>query len=70
MRERFRGKVTYASLTWEAVDWGPFDFVGVDHYRTASTEDSYLEMLWPSFSHGKPVVITELGYATCREGIG
>ncbi|MGD0204316.1 MAG: abortive infection protein [Candidatus Bathyarchaeia archaeon] len=70
VREVFHGKVTYASLVWEAVDWGLFDFVGVDHYRIARIEDKYVEMLKPSFSHNKPVVITEFGYGTCQGGIG
>ena len=69
-RKKFHGKLTYASLVWEAVDWGLFDFVGVDHYRIARIEDKYVEMLKPSFSHNKPVVITEFGYGTCQGGLG
>ncbi len=70
VREVFHGKVTYASLLWEAVDWNLFDFVGVDHYRITRMEDKYVEMLKPSFSHGKPVIITEFGYGTCQTGLG
>ncbi len=70
VRGVFGGKVTYASLVWEAVDWSLFDFVGVDHYRTTGIEDKYVEMLKPSFAHGKPVVITEFGYSTYHGGIG
>jgi len=70
VREVFHGKVAYASLLWEAVDWSLFDFVGVDYYRISRIEDKYVEMLAPSFSHGKPVVNTEFGYATCHEGMG
>jgi len=70
IRSVFRGKVTYASLVWEKVDWGPFDFVGVDHYRSTKLEERYVSMLGPSFEHGKPVVVTEFGYATTRGGIG
>jgi hypothetical protein len=33
-------------------------------------EDRYAPMLEPSFKHGKPVVITEFGYATTHGGIG
>jgi len=29
VRSVFHGKVTYASLLWEAVNWGLFDFVGL-----------------------------------------
>jgi hypothetical protein len=66
----FHGHVTYASLVWEKVNWDIFDYVGIDHYRSTKIEDKYIEMLKPSFSYGKPVVNTELGYATTREGIG
>ena len=66
----YHGKVTYGSLVWEKVDWGPFDFVGVDHYRATKFEDKYLQMLEPSFGHGKPVVVTEFGYATTHGSIG
>jgi hypothetical protein len=68
VRERYQGSLTYASLVWEAVDWNLFDYVGVDHYRATKIEDRYVEMLRPSFNHGKPVVITEFGYDTCQTG--
>jgi hypothetical protein len=70
VRGVFHGKVTYASLVWEAVDWSLFDLVGVDHYRIKNIEDKYVEFLKPSFSSGKPVVITEFGYGTGEGGIG
>ena len=66
----YHGKTTYASLVWEAVDWSNFDFVGVDHYWATKIEDSYVEMLKPAFSKGKPVVNTEFGFATTHGGIG
>jgi hypothetical protein len=70
VRSVYHGEVTYASLLWEKVDWDIFDFVCVDHYRTSKMADKYIEMLEPSFHHGKPVVITEFGFATTRGGIG
>jgi len=70
VRSVFHGKVSYASLVWEQVDWSLFDFVGVDHYRAAKIEDKYVQMLEPSFKHGKPVVVTEIGYATTHGGVG
>jgi hypothetical protein len=69
-REMFHGPLIYASLVWEGVDWSLFDYVGVDHYRITKIEDRYVEMLKPSFDLGKPVVITEFGYATCNTGLG
>lgn len=76
VRQVFHGKVTYASLLWEAVDWSLFDFVGVDHYRAARIKDQYADMLKPFFAFGKPVVITEFGCRTYQgadtttEGMG
>ena len=64
VRSVYRGRVTYASLVWEAVNWDDFDFVGVDHYRTKEMGGQYLAMLAPSFKHGKPVVVTETGHTT------
>jgi hypothetical protein len=70
VRSVFHGRVTYASLVWEKVDWELFDFVGVDHYRATKIEDRYVQMLEPSFKTGKPVVVTEFGQATTHGGIG
>ena len=64
LRAGFDGPLTYASLTFEQVDWGPFDYVGVDHYREARTKERYVEMLEPFLSTGKPVIVTEFGMRT------
>jgi hypothetical protein len=45
----------------ESVDWTPFDFVGIDHYRDARIKDRYPDMVLPYFGCGKPVVVTEVG---------
>ncbi len=66
VRPVFRGKTTYASLVWESVDWGLFDFVGVDHYRVERMKDRYVDILKPAFESGKPVVITEFGVQTYK----
>ena len=66
LRAVFDGPLTYASLTFEQVDWAPFDYVGVDHYREARTKDRYVEMLQPFLSTGKPVIVTEFGMRTYR----
>lgn len=60
-RDSFQGPITYASLPWEKVHWGLFDFVGIDHYRATCIKDRFGEMLDPLFSHGKPVIVTEFG---------
>lgn len=66
LRGVFDGPLAYASLTFEQVDWRPFDYVGVDHYREARTRDRYVEMLQHFLSTGKPVIITEFGMRTYR----
>ena len=66
VREQFAGPITYASGTWEAVDWSAFDIVGVDHYQDASNRRVYREELRPYFAHGRPVAVTEFGCCTYR----
>ncbi len=66
VRAVFDGSLSYASLVFEQVDWAPFDYVGVDHYREARTKDRYVERLEPFLSFGKPVIVTEFGMRTYR----
>lgn len=66
LRGTFAGPLIYASLAFEHVDWSPFDYVGVDHYREARTKDHYVEMLQPYLAIGKPVIVTEFGMRTFR----
>jgi hypothetical protein len=66
LRGVFAGPLIYASLPFEQVDWSPFDYVGLDHYREARTRDRYVEMLQPYLATGKPVVVTEFGMRTFR----
>ena len=61
IRAAFGGPLTYASLMGESVDWTPFDFAGIDHYRDARIKDRYVDMVRPYFGCGKPVVVTEVG---------
>jgi hypothetical protein len=63
-RESFHGPVTYASGSWEQVEWSRFDFVAVDHYRDARNRARYVEDLKGFGRHGKPVVVTEFGCCT------
>jgi hypothetical protein len=65
-RKSFRGPLTYFSLPFEIVDWRPFDFVGVDHYRDARNKDSYGQMVSKYNALGKPVIIGEFGCCTFR----
>ncbi|MGW1656642.1 hypothetical protein [Streptomyces atratus] len=66
VRERFGGKVTYASVPLERVDWAPFDIMSVDLYRSAETADRFAEGVHHLVAQGKPVAITEFGAAGYR----
>jgi hypothetical protein len=66
VRARFGGKISYASIPLEGVDWNPFDFVGVDLYRSAEVADRFAEGVRTLVAQGKPVAITEFGTAAYR----
>jgi hypothetical protein len=71
VRERFDGKIGYAALPFEGVDWTPFDDIATDAgYRSADVADSYREgiraLVAQGKSLGKPVAITEFGCTTHR----
>ena len=65
-RERFGGKVTYASVPFERVDWTPFDIVSVDAHRSTEIAHVYQEGIRTLVAQGKPVAITEFGCTTYR----
>ncbi|HEX8034444.1 MAG TPA: hypothetical protein VF510_11380, partial [Ktedonobacterales bacterium] len=66
VRERFGGKVTYASIPFEGVDWTPFDIVSVDAHRSKEVAHIYQQGIRALVAQGKPVAITEFGCATHR----
>ena len=66
VRDVFDGKVTYASVPLETVDWTLFDFVCIDLYREKRIKDQYTDLLKRWFAYGKPVVIGEFGCCTYR----
>jgi hypothetical protein len=57
----FQGPITYASGEWEKIDWRMFDIVGVDFYRSAFNQKTFLKSLQQYKLIGKPVCITEFG---------
>jgi hypothetical protein len=63
VRDRFGGKVTYASVPLERVDWALFDIMSVDLYRSAEIADRFAEGVRGLVAQGKPVAITEFGTA-------
>jgi hypothetical protein len=66
VRPRFGGKVTYAAMPFERVDWTPFDIISVDNYRSAEVADIYRAGMRAVVAQGKPVAITEFGSATYK----
>jgi hypothetical protein len=70
VRERFGGKITYASVPLDRVDWTPFDVVSMDVYRSAEIAETFAEMFAAGMRspvlQGKPVAITEFGSAGYR----
>ncbi|TYB64315.1 hypothetical protein FXF51_21565 [Nonomuraea sp. PA05] len=68
VRERFDGRITYASIPFESVNWELFDIVGVDLYRSAEIADRYRDGVRGLVAQGKPVAITEVGCMTFRGG--
>jgi hypothetical protein len=65
--EKFGGKISYASLPFESVDWSLFDFVATDGgHRSAETAPYFRKSIQALVSQGKPVAITEFGCCTYR----
>lgn len=67
VRAEFAGRIGYASLPFEGVDWTPFDIVATDAgYRDAQTADKLADGLRALTAHGKPAAVTEFGCAPYR----
>jgi hypothetical protein len=70
VRRVYSGPISYCALPFERVDWDHFDVIGVNHYRQTRqglTTDQYLAKISQLQATGKPVAITEFGFAACRE---
>jgi len=70
-RARFGGRVSYASLPLEGVDWAPFDIIATDAaYRTPVTAPRFREniraFVEQGRAQGKPVAATEFGCGAHR----
>jgi hypothetical protein len=68
VRPRFGGKLSYASIPLDGVDWTPFDIISTDAgYRTAQMAARFREdiraFVAQGRAQGKPVAITEFGCA-------
>jgi hypothetical protein len=67
VRRGYHGPISYCSLPFEDPDWSLFDVVAVNHFRNGRTEKGYAAVLDRLRATGKPVVVTELGFAACRD---
>jgi hypothetical protein len=63
----YHGPISYSSLPFEDPDWDLFDIVAVNHYRRGRTPGRYEAVLDQLLAIGKPVAVTELGFAACRD---
>lgn len=67
VRTRFGGRIGYASLPFEGVDWTPFGIVATDAcYPDAQRADRLAAGLRALTAHGKPAAVTEFGCTTYR----
>ncbi|MFH8409190.1 hypothetical protein ACH4FX_31035 [Streptomyces sp. NPDC018019] len=66
VRPVFGGPLSYASNPLDGVDWGPFDIVGLNHFRSLRNAATYRDDLRKEMAHGKPVAILEAGCCTYR----
>ncbi len=66
VRQTFKGEVTYFSVPFEKVDWGLFDFVGVDLYRDVRIKNIFDKMVKGYLVYKKPVIIGEFGCCNYR----
>jgi hypothetical protein len=66
VRERFRGRITYAAIPVERVDWAPFDIMSVELIRTPEVAGHYRDGVRTLVAGGKPVAITGFGSVAYR----
>jgi hypothetical protein len=71
VRARFGGRISYASLPLEGVDWSLFDIVATDAaYRTAAMASTFREnvrgFVQQARAQGRAVAVTEFGCGTYR----
>jgi hypothetical protein len=66
IKAHFKGQLSYASGTWEKIDWSIFDVVGIDHYRASYNKSFYTEQLQGYYKFNKPVVNMEFGCCAYR----
>ncbi|GAA5113283.1 hypothetical protein [Pseudonocardia adelaidensis] len=66
VREHFHGRITYASIPFERIDWRRFDIRSVELIRSAEVADQFRDGVRTLVSQGEPVAITGFGASTYR----
>jgi hypothetical protein len=66
VRQRFHGRITYAAVPFERVDWTLFDIVSVELIRSAEVAGQFRDGVRNLVAGGKPVAITGFGTAAYR----
>ncbi|WP_234021069.1 hypothetical protein [Streptomyces sp. Tu 6176] len=66
VRERFGGRLTYASIQFEQVDWTPFDIVTYELLRSAEIAGRFREAVRVLARGPKPLAVTGFGTAAYR----
>lgn len=66
VRARFGGRITYAALPSEPVNWELFDFISVDAYNSAEVDHLYADSIKKLANSGKPLAISEFGCTTLK----
>ncbi|NEA44557.1 hypothetical protein G3I42_35940 [Streptomyces sp. SID11385] len=66
VRARFRGRLTYAAIQFEQVDWTPFDIVTYELIRSAEVADRFRGAVRELARGPKPLAITGFGTAAYR----
>ncbi len=60
-RKLFKGKITYASGSWEQIDWKDMDYRSVNYYLDENNSKEYAGQLRKMVKQDKPLLITEFG---------
>jgi hypothetical protein len=66
VREHFRGRLTYAAIQFEQVDWAPFDIVTYELIRSAEVADRFRDAVRTLAQGPKPLAVTGFGTAAYR----
>ncbi len=66
VRECFQGKLTYAAIQFEQVDWTPFDIVTFELIRSAEVADRFRDAVRTLAQGPKPLAVTGFGTAAYR----